>query len=424
MNQTLRVITPMVRPAILRQVDDLRWRVSKLVGNGRSLVFAEEQMRLELFMPPWSASRQPGLQSPFDTAVECRHGTVLTDGSAALWCLLGGVPLSGFSASPQDQELRLSIALMRAPSLLTDILGPLALRSISATGRSSSAPDPAFTTESLLADDAIEMMLRVSRDDVTVYCRAAARPSLWLQLLGRMPASRPSPAGSAPAVLDDSFTLSVPVRIGHGSVPASALGRLQPGDVVRLETSFTTEGHGRLQVGGYEIRVYWRSRSPQHVFQVLATSLRRVATTSSTLNAEGLPDSGLESTTMNSNHHDVSEEEGAANEPLDEYDDSDVEQLDREAPGQSAIGERSNPDASALGVSLDRVPVTIVAEIGTLTITIGALRTLQPGMLLKLGARGQAEVVLRAIDGPPVAYAELVDIGGHLGLQVTSVVPS
>jgi hypothetical protein len=25
------------------------------------------------------------------------------------------------------------------------------------------------------------------------------------------------------------------------------------------------------------------------------------------------------------------------------------------------------------------------------------------------------------VDGPPLAYAELVDIGGHLGLQITRV---
>ena len=81
-------------------------------------------------------------------------------------------------------------------------------------------------------------------------------------------------------------------------------------------------------------------------------------------------------------------------------------------------GESSNDgQARALHV-LEQLPVTIVAEIGSLTVTLGELKAIRPGMLIKLGTRGPEEVTLRSVDGPPLAYAELVDIGGHLGMQI------
>jgi type III secretion system YscQ/HrcQ family protein len=278
---------------------------------------------------------------------------------------------------------------------------------------SSATAAPVSTAAALLGDDAVEMMVRVTRHDVTVYVRASALPELWLQLLACMQSMARVPARS-PSPDDDDLTVSVAVAVASGRIAANLLNRLRVGDVVRLGTSFETNGLGRLKFGDIELDVQWRARSPQNVFEVRGRSF------SPTIKAASRGPS--ESSSMNPDYPDATGDEGAANGLLDEVQEayrwsSDADSDVDEHAVSAVNAETATSDPSAL----ENLPVTVVAEIGTLTITLGQLRAMQPGMLIKLGARGGDDVVLRAVDGPPLAYAELVDIGGHIGMQVTRI---
>ncbi|CAN5572535.1 hypothetical protein BH09PSE5_BH09PSE5_16830 [soil metagenome] len=419
-----------VRPLKLREVKDALWQVHSLLGGGRIIDFASQQMRLELFMPPWTSVRPA--QTMFDTAVQCRLGVIWTDGKSSIWSLVGGVPLSAPNASPAEQRLRLSIALARFPAVLVEILGPLALK------WTAVQPSPHVSTTSDVVpvpdDDFVEMMLRATRQDVTVYCRAAAPASLWLRLLQSVPEFAPSSTRSSPATpsalaaarsRDDALTVSIPVALGRGRVAVGALTALQPGDVVRLENEFRTDGFGRIHVGELEIDVRWRARSPQHVFEVVGVSTVQTLTTASMSNDEALHGQSPEIPTMNSHLHDPSFHEDDAS-AMDNADSMNAAAgVGDSAQAVHALGSTPDPgrrDPERADIAFDQLKVVVVAELGTLTIKLGTLRAVQPGSLLKLGMATGGEVALRTIDGPPIAYGEMVDIEGHIGLQITRVV--
>lgn len=391
--------------------------------------FGDGDMCLEFFLSPWNQGTRPAGRVPFDTAVRCRLGTIQTDGEAAVWHLLGGVPLPAASATLQERELRLSIALARAPAELVRILGPLALGRLQPASlirglENEPEPEPASRSE-----DILEMMWRVTREDVTVYARASAAPELWLSLLQSLPNVPSEPAAPPPAAAwySSNELVSLPVSIAYGSLTGRQVARLKPGDVIRLSTSFDVTGRGRLRLGRSEFDVCWRTRNPEHVFELLEPP-RQVAEASAVVEgaSEGLG-STLEFLTMNHEETDPDgdsshDSDGASNEHFGFGGDR-LQNWSSEYSGLEEFGQHAS-DAGRDGESsgLSRMPVTLVAEIGTLTMTLGTLSELKPGALIKLASRGEDEVVLRAVDGPAVAYAELVDIGGHLGMQVTRIV--
>jgi flagellar motor switch/type III secretory pathway protein FliN len=363
----------------LRRVDNKRWQVMTAVGNGRHLDFGEEGMHLEVFHPPWSTyGRSLGPRAVFDTAVRCRLGDMLSDGVGGLWCLLGGVPLPAPTATPEERAIRLSVALTRVPSALTAIIGPLALLEATMPATGENAMFDGIDPHQAFGEDVVEMMLRLTREDVTVYSRVVATPAFWLSLMEAMDPSIANIVSDdeGPSPVDEARIVSSPVSIAAGSLPAATLHALSVGDVVRLPTTFRTDGTGMLRIDDVDVGVRWRARSPQHVFEV--TSVTR-----------------------------------------DPYD-LDDESSERGALEQAALEASTSAPMTPMPPSaVDRVPVSVVAEIGTLTMSLASLRNLRIGTLIKLGGRGEDEVVLRAVDGPAIAYAQLVDIGGHVGLQIS-----
>ena len=72
---------------------------------------------------------------------------------------------------------------------------------------------------------------------------------------------------------------------------------------------------------------------------------------------------------------------------------------------------------------LDAVEVELSAEVGRLTLTLAQLRQLGEGQILEFSTPVEAPVAL-AVGGKAVACGELIDVGGRVGVRITSMIPS
>jgi len=71
---------------------------------------------------------------------------------------------------------------------------------------------------------------------------------------------------------------------------------------------------------------------------------------------------------------------------------------------------------------LDAIAVSLVAEVGTLKLSVGAIRSLAPGMTFEIETHGDSEVMLCTEDGRHLAEGRLVDIDGQVGIQIVRLV--
>ena len=67
----------------------------------------------------------------------------------------------------------------------------------------------------------------------------------------------------------------------------------------------------------------------------------------------------------------------------------------------------------------DDIEVTLAFELERRTITVGELKSLEPGAVLRLTADPEAPVTIRA-NGAPIAKGRLVDLNGVIGVQLTA----
>lgn len=67
----------------------------------------------------------------------------------------------------------------------------------------------------------------------------------------------------------------------------------------------------------------------------------------------------------------------------------------------------------------DDIEVTLAFELERRTITVGELKSLEPGAVLRLTADPAAPVTIRA-NGAPIAKGRLVDLNGVIGVQLTT----
>lgn len=67
----------------------------------------------------------------------------------------------------------------------------------------------------------------------------------------------------------------------------------------------------------------------------------------------------------------------------------------------------------------DDIEVTLSFELERRTITVGELKSLEPGAVLRLTADPEAPVTIRA-NGAPIAKGRLVDLNGVIGVQLTA----
>ena len=69
---------------------------------------------------------------------------------------------------------------------------------------------------------------------------------------------------------------------------------------------------------------------------------------------------------------------------------------------------------------LDEVRVELRFEVGELGVTVGVIRTLQPGYVFELESNLECPVVIRA-NGLRLATGRLVQIGTRLGVLISEV---
>lgn len=89
----------------------------------------------------------------------------------------------------------------------------------------------------------------------------------------------------------------------------------------------------------------------------------------------------------------------------------------RVTEGVKEIMSDSDPDTSAASHLLDDIAVRLTFDVGDREITLGDLRSIQPGYVFNLGRDPKSLVSIRA-NGRLVGEGELVDIEGRLGVSV------
>lgn len=196
------------------------------------------------------------------------------------------------------------------------------------------------------------------------------------------------------AALPARLTYTQPLVLGRITLETAQLQALSPGDVLVPPVNFfTPDGQGSLIVAGQQL--YGELQLPHHFL----------------LNH-------LESTALNPH---------AADEFNDDYqpeqfnDDADYEQeqLSDDADYEheyEQVSDNDNPPLASLPLSLE-------VRCGRTALTLGELQKLQPGSVLTLSnvTPGQAGLY----HGETlIARGELVDVEGHLGLQLTQLLLS
>jgi type III secretion system YscQ/HrcQ family protein len=77
----------------------------------------------------------------------------------------------------------------------------------------------------------------------------------------------------------------------------------------------------------------------------------------------------------------------------------------------------ASSEASSGGRVVDDVELTLVAELGRITVTVEEAAALAPGQVLGLGRALESGVTL-TVEGRRVARGQLVDIDGEIGIRI------
>lgn len=190
--------------------------------------------------------------------------------------------------------------------------------------------------------------------------------------------------------LPDSLPLTQPLRLARITLSAQQLRALTAGDLlVPPEADFTPQGTGTLKLGG--LRLQGELQLPHH-FLIHS----------------------LEETPLNT---------WTGDEPL--YDASQMQPDDPTFAAQAASPFTEQPpsaydEALTPYRALDSLPLTLEVRCGRTVITLAELQQLQPGSVVTLDNVTPGEAGLYH-GATLIARGELVDVEGHLGLQLTQM---
>ncbi|NDF63326.1 MAG: hypothetical protein EB136_10540 [Synechococcaceae bacterium WBB_3_034] len=73
-------------------------------------------------------------------------------------------------------------------------------------------------------------------------------------------------------------------------------------------------------------------------------------------------------------------------------------------------------------VSIDQIPIRLSFDLGTKTITLAELQSLQPGSVLSVDRPATEYLTIRA-NGAAIGSGQLVEIDGRLGVSVSGITP-
>ena len=138
------------------------------------------------------------------------------------------------------------------------------------------------------------------------------------------------------------------------------------------------------------------------------------------LNDEEPPPEGRDDT-------EAQDDGGGDDDPVDlPRDDDDAH--DDDAQGVADAAAAAHPQAQAEAEaphggpapSLDRLPVRLLFEVGSIDMPLAAIRRLGPGSVIDLERPLPPAVIVRC-RGAVLARGELVDLGGRLAVQITDL---
>ncbi|NHZ32682.1 type III secretion system cytoplasmic ring protein SctQ [Massilia rubra] len=284
-------------------------------------------------------------------------GSIALDRGARLLRALTGIDLGEHQHGPHWEWLQGAVCARLAGT-------PLA-------GADSLAPGVADAPAAPLAT--LRLTLRSGGHLVATHARASAAD--WLRLLagpGWLPLQAPQDAFAA-------LPLRLPVRLARHRLPHAMLASLRPGDILLPDAgAFDCKGCGYVGLGA--LRATVRYQAPGTLI-ILALEKRMEP--------------------IHDNDNDID---------IDNHNDNDIDNddaLPRDAPAPE-------PHAAAL----DQLPATLDIELGKLTLTLGALRSLAVGSVLQLAGANPAALDIRCA-GHLLGRAEAVDIDGALGVRIT-----
>lgn len=239
---------------------------------------------------------------------------------------------------------------------------------------------PAVTGPELVT---LRLTLRGGGHLIATHGRAAAAD--WLRLL----------AGGAWQPLLSPFDhfaalpLRLPLRLARHRLPHGALAGLRPGDVLRPDRcSFDCNGLGSVTLGGLRASVRYQAPASL-IILALETPMDAPHDMNEGMSEDISPDAGRD--------------------------------MAQSPPPAGDAPERRRDDAAAPAIApaaLDQLPATLDIELGSVTLSLGALRALAPGSTLPLAGADPAALAIRCA-GRLLGRGEAVDIDGRLGVRIT-----
>lgn len=236
------------------------------------------------------------------------------------------------------------------------------------------SPSPRTVSDGLPCELEVRLEEQLVRGDALLPCdtleQLLARPG-W------------QPLSNWPAL---DWRISSPVVLGHSSLTMGQIKSLRRGDVVLPERPlFQPNGNGNLFLGRQHLQVRLEV-SPTPHFVITA----------------------LEETAMNAYASDFTADPIAP-----------VLSVDATEPLDLAVSSDPAPEDQILEAdAFDDLPLALTLNCGRLSLTLGELKTLGAGSVLSLG-KGTPGFATLCHDDRPLAHGELVDVDGHIGLQIT-----
>ncbi len=217
-------------------------------------------------------------------------------------------------------------------------------------------------------DDGLPCVFEAQLDGQTVRSDALLPLDTARRLLAQ-PGWRPLTNITGPG-----WRLSPPLLLGRTALTMGQLRSLRPGDIVLpQQTYFQPDGTGHLVLGRLRLHGQLDNHPNPHF---VITDLEEI--------------------------------------PMNAY--ASEFTPDLTVPGLSP--EMALEDDHDSGATFDDLPLSLTLNCGRLSLTLGELRTLGAGSVLTL-TQGTPGLAMLCHDDRPLAHGELVDVDGHIGLQIT-----
>lgn len=254
-----------------------------------------------------------------------------------------------------------------------------------ALGRLAGTPlagmDRVMPANQFVGSDIAVLRLGLHGSRHTLSTQARASVATWQEILSKGASSRLR--STSLAYLD--FVIETTLLLARHRLPAFAVRRLAAGDVILPDSpGFSCDGSGSVRLGDMQLKVRCCSR---HSLEIIALE--------NILKVEEL-DGFVESQ--------VVAPAAGSHEEL--------------AKSENGIDSSSGPYRLSKIDQLDAVPLTLVFELGKVSIALADLRALGPQAILSVKGGSAASIAI-VCSGRTLGRGEAVDVDGVLGIRIT-----